>query len=226
MRLNKIRRERVGDVVFQMLRQSILDQTFAPGSRLQLDDLATKLDVSATPIKDAINRLAAEGLVEVKPRSGTFVSQISIEELAESLEMRCAIEYFAARAVVQRASAEDIRDLGLLVKDLDRPIETNEERLLHEQKNRQLHERVVALAGNRKMLDYYCSLHTHITMARVHYTTEAWKSRLEQERQEHHEILRCMERRDAPALAEALRDHIQGAASALIEDVRRNRAHE
>jgi DNA-binding GntR family transcriptional regulator len=225
MRLNKIRRERIGDTVFQMLRQSILDQTFAPGSRLQLDELAAKLDVSVTPIKDAINRLAAEGLVEVKPRSGTFVSQISVEELAESLEMRCAIEYFAARAVVQRATADDLRELGLLVEDLDRPIETNEERVVHEQKNRELHERVVSLAGNRKMLEYYRSLNTHISMARVHYTSEAWKSRLEQERREHHEILRCIERRDANALADTLRDHIQGAANALIQDIRRNRAN-
>jgi GntR family transcriptional regulator, rspAB operon transcriptional repressor len=225
MRLNKIRRERIGDTVFQMLRQSILDQTFAPGSRLQLDELAAKLDVSVTPIKDAINRLAAEGLVEVKPRSGTFVSQISVEELAESLEMRCAIEYFAARAVVQRATADDLRELGLLVEDLDRPIETSEERVLHEQKNRELHERVVSLAGNRKMLEYYRSLNTHISMARVHYTSEAWKSRLEQERREHHEILRCIERRDANALADTLRDHIQGAANALIQDIRRNRAN-
>jgi DNA-binding GntR family transcriptional regulator len=225
MRLNKIRRERVGDVVYQMLRQSILDQTFSPGDRLQLDELAAKLDVSATPVKDAINRLAAEGLIEIRPRSGTYVSQISIEELAESLEIRCAIEYFAAGTVVQRATNEDIHSFVLLVKELDRPINTDEERVLHEQKNRELHERFVSLAGNRKMLDLYRSLNTHISMARVHYASQAWKSRLEQESQEHNEILRCLERRDGHALAESLRNHIQGAANALIEDIRRNRAH-
>lgn len=225
MKLNKIRKERVGDVVYEMLRQSILDQTFLPGSRLQLDELASKLDVSATPVKDAINRLAAEGLVEIRPRSGTFVSRVSIEELAESLEIRCAIEYFAARTMVQRATEEDVRLVRNLIEELSIPILTEHSRQVHEQKNRELHEHLVALSGNRKMLDLYRSLNTHISMARVHYASQAWKSRLEQEQAEHHEILRYLEQRDGAALAEALRRHIQGASQALVDDIRRNHAH-
>lgn len=225
MNLNKIRKERVGDVVYQMLRQSILDQTFQPGSRLQLDELAAKLDVSATPVKDAVNRLAAEGLVEIRPRSGTFVSRVSIEELAESLEIRCAIEYFSARTVVQRASEEDIRFVRTLVEELSRPTSSESARQIHEQKNRDLHEHLVTLSGNRKMLDLYRSLNSHISMARVHYASQAWKSRLEQEQTEHQEICRLLEERDGPALAEALRRHIQGASQALVDDIRRNHAH-
>ncbi len=141
------------------------------------------------------------------------------------MEIRCAIECFAARTVVQRASEEDIENIVGLIQDVSQPVSTDKARELHEQKNRELHELLVALSGNRKMLALYKSLNTHISMARVHYASHAWKSRLDQERQEHQEILLKLQQRDGPGLAESLRRHIQGATQALVDDIRRNHAN-
>jgi GntR family transcriptional regulator, rspAB operon transcriptional repressor len=223
MELSKIRKERVGDAVYLMLRQSILDQTFLPGQRLPLDLLASKLDVSATPIKDAVNRLASEGLIEIRARSGTFVSRISVDDLAETLEIRCALETHSALTAVQRANAHDISKLGALLEAMRAPVVTDEDRIHHEEQNREFHQRIVELSGNRKLIDLYNGLNAHITMARVHYASQAWRSRLEQEMREHEEILHHLEQRSGAALAEVLRAHITTAATALIEDIRRNR---
>jgi DNA-binding GntR family transcriptional regulator len=218
----KISRESVGDAVYQMLRQSILDQTFLPGQRLQLDQLAEKLDVSITPIKDAVNRLATEGLIEVRARSGTFVSSISVDDLAEALEIRCALESHSALTAAQRVSEKDIAELRTLLEAMRAPILTNEDRVHHEQQNREFHQRIVELSGNRRLIDLYNGLNTHITMARVHHASEAWRGRLDQEMREHEEILQHLTNRSGAALAEALRGHITSAATALIEDIRRN----
>jgi GntR family transcriptional regulator, rspAB operon transcriptional repressor len=222
LKLTKISKESVGDAVYQMLRQSILDQTFLPGQRLQLDELAEKLDVSATPIKDAVNRLASEGLIDVRARSGTFVSSISVDDLAEALEVRCALESHSALTAAQRATEKDIAKLTSLVEVMRAPILNNEDRVHHEQQNREFHQRIVELSGNRKLIDLYNGLNTHITMARVHHTSEAWRGRLDQEMREHEEILQHLKARSGVALAEVLRAHITAAATALIEDIRRN----
>ena len=84
--------------------------------------MAAKLDVSITPVKDAINRLVQEGLVSVRARSGTFVSQLSMEDVAETLEIRYALESFAANAAVQRATDEDIQELTEMVMQMAQPI--------------------------------------------------------------------------------------------------------
>jgi GntR family transcriptional regulator, rspAB operon transcriptional repressor len=222
MEFAKIRKERVGDTVYQMLRQSILDQTFLPGQRLQLDELAGKLDVSATPIKDAVNRLASEGLVEVRARSGTFVSRVSVDDVAETLEIRCALETHSALTAVQRVSDRDITTLSALLESMRAPVISDEDRVRHEQQNREFHQCIVELSGNRKLVELYNSLNTHITMARVHYASQAWRTRLDQEMREHEQILAHLEARSGLAMAEVLRAHITAAARALIEDIRRN----
>jgi DNA-binding GntR family transcriptional regulator len=223
LELVKVPKERIGDVVYQMLRQSILDGTFRPGERLRVRQLAAKLDVSATPVKDAINRLAQEGLVSVNARSGTFVSQLSVDDLAEVLEVRCALESLAANTAAVRATTEDIQDLREIVAKMDQPIENDHDRISHEDINLSFHRRLVELSGNHKLIDLYNSLNVYITMARIHYSSHAWRGRLEQEARAHHLILYALERRDGPALVKVLRSHIEGAAHALVDDIRRNR---
>ena len=75
-KISQVRIERASDSVFQILRESILTQVFRSGERLDIKDLTAKLGVSLTPVRDAINRLAAEGLIEIRPRSGTFVTDL------------------------------------------------------------------------------------------------------------------------------------------------------
>ena len=77
MELAKIQRERAVDAVYQALRQAIVSSLMKPGERLNVDELAQKLGVSLTPVRSAIQQLANEGLVEIRPRSGTFVARVT-----------------------------------------------------------------------------------------------------------------------------------------------------
>ncbi len=222
MRITKIPKQRVGDIVYQMIRQGILDQTFRPGDRLELEELAGKLDVSVTPVKDAINRLANEGLVEIRARIGTFVSRISLEDLAQTLEIRCALETHAAIRAAELASESDIRKLQDLCDEMSKSVQNSQERIQHEELNRRFHQTIVELSGNYRLIELYNGLNAHITMARVHYASEAWRDRLPQETFEHKRIVDCLKRRDGLATAQALREHIQSAAASLVNDMRRH----
>lgn len=220
--LTALKRERASDSVYQTLRECILARQFQPGERLHVKELAATFGVSPTPVKEAINRLALEGLVAINPRSGTYVTEISAEELAETFELRMALECLAAEKCVERMTEADLREIEKLVEGLNAPVRTRRDRKLHEERNHEFHNRIVALSGNRKLVETYRSLNAHIKIARVHCSREGWEGRLERERREHNEIFQALRKRNGERLVALLRKHIQRAAGSLIEDLERN----
>lgn len=211
---------RASDSVFQILREGILAQTFQPGERLNVHDLAARLGVSLTPVKDAINRLAAEGLIEVKPRSGTFVAAISPDDVIETFEIRAALECLAAERMLAKLTDADVERFRKLTADLEKTVTTEKQRTFHEAKNIEFHALIVELSGNRKLIEMYHSLHAHIQIARIHDTRREWTARMEQERKEHREIFSAIKARDAKRLVSTLNAHINRAARALVGDLK------
>lgn len=218
-KLTKVKLERASDAVFSILRESILDQTFLPGERLNVKMLAAKLEVSLTPVKDAINRLAIEGLIELRPRNGTFVTRLAPKDIAETLDIRRALEWLAAESAVHTATLQDLKQLRELVEAMEQPVSTDRERQTHERKNLEFHQYLIELAGNRKMLDIYKGLNAHVKIARVHYTHEGWQKRLQDETKEHRAILKALESKNARNLQKALNDHIQRASETLVREL-------
>lgn len=214
------RRERTSDSVYQILRDSILTQVFKPGERLNVPDLAKKLDVSITPVKEAITRLTAEGLIAVQPRSGTFVTELTPDYIAETFELRIALECFAAEKAMRKLTVEHIEQLREMVADLELPVVSEQDRSFHEAKNVEFHRYMVELCGNKRLLEMYNGLNAYINIARVHRSREGWESRVEQEKSEHQQMLRAIESRKPQQLVKALRKHIERAAASLIEDLK------
>ena len=221
-KISQVRIERASDSVFQILRESILTQVFRAGERLDIKDLTVKLGVSLTPVRDAINRLAAEGLIEIRPRSGTFVSDLSADEVADTFDVRMALECLAAEKMISRISTQHIEVFRELIADLEKPVTSERERIFHERKNVELHSLIVELSGNRKLIDLYRGLNAHIKIARIHYSREGWTQRIEQEKAEHRTILDAIEKRDLTSLVQALRQHIRHASVGLVEDIKKS----
>src|SRR3982750_4983955 len=111
MEFEKIQRERAVDSVYQAMRQAIVSCAIKPGERLNVEELAEKLGVSLTPVRGAIQQLATEGLVEIRPRSGTFVASLTVQDVDETFRIRCALECLAARDAIHQFSDRDGRHL-------------------------------------------------------------------------------------------------------------------
>ena len=225
-KLPLINRTRASDSVYQILRDSILTQVFKPEERLNVKDLADKLGVSYTPLKEAISRLVAEGLIEINPRSGTYVTGINERDLAETFEIRLALECLAAEKAIDRVTPEAMNKMKRLIADLEQPVSTDLERSAHNQNNVELHDLIIELSGNRKLVEFYHRLNAHIKIARIHYSRQDWEQRMEQEKKEHREIQQAFEARDRDRLVNALRTHIQRAADCLLADLRKNSSAE
>ena len=221
-RLPLLSRQRTSDSVYSALRTAILSRKFAPGQRLNVHELAAELGVSLTPVKDALTRLEAEALIQIRPRSGTFVTAISPDDVAEAFEIRCALECLAAEKALARATAEDVEQLRALTGQIEAAVKGEEdERLGHAARNVEFHRMIVTLSGSRRLLQMYEGLDAHIQIARIHLGDASWKTRLDSERNEHLAVVEALARRDAPALVGALRHHIMRAAESLVRDLRK-----
>jgi DNA-binding GntR family transcriptional regulator len=212
--------QRLTDAAYQALKNLILTKTFTPGQRLNVDELAEQLGMSRTPVKDALNALATEGLVEIVPRRGTFVAGLAPEEIAEVFELRRALELLAAELLVARVTGEDLRRLRRHLADLDAATAGGDvdEHMRH---NLAFHRLFVDLAGNKKLIELYEGLNVHIQIARVHARAGDWQRRRAQEQAEHRAIIEALEAKDAPRLVAAVNAHIRRAKESLAQDLQK-----
>jgi DNA-binding GntR family transcriptional regulator len=109
----------IGDMVYEVLRESILSGAFTPGERLRQEALATAIGVSRLPVRAALVRLDAEGLVEFHPRRGAVVQTLSHEEITEIYELRDLLETYALRKSMARMTADRVALLRELADRLD-----------------------------------------------------------------------------------------------------------
>ena len=116
------------DTVHEALRLAILTSALRPGERLNPGELATQMGVSLMPVRHAIQLLAAEGLVEVRPRSGTFVASVSAREVRETFEIRRALECVAVEKAMACLTAPDLAELRRLRDAMNKPPRTETDR--------------------------------------------------------------------------------------------------
>ena len=99
------------ELVFEKLREAIVDGTLPSGERLMEVQLAEDLGVSRTPVREAIRRLEMEGFVVMTPRKGAYVSGFSLKDITDVFEIREALEALAASLAAERISEEQVADL-------------------------------------------------------------------------------------------------------------------
>jgi GntR family transcriptional regulator, rspAB operon transcriptional repressor len=218
--LSPITRERANDAVHSAMRQAILSSVLRPGQRLNIPELADQLNVSLTPVRNAVQLLAAEGLIEVRPRSGTYVASVTVEDVLETFQIRRALECLGAELACQSMNPKEFETLRALLAAMRKPIRNDEERAQHERDNATFHLSILTAARNARLMDFYNRLNAHIQIARIHAADSDWKSRLKDERMEHEEIVDAIDARDPARAAEAVRAHLDRACASLVQAIR------
>lgn len=111
--------QRIQDLVFTTLRDEILSGKLQPDEKLNTSQLAKRLGVSRTPIREALNRLVSVGLVQTIPHRGIYVRNLSIQEIIELYYIRAALEGIAARLAVRNVTEDDIKSLNKYCDDME-----------------------------------------------------------------------------------------------------------
>jgi DNA-binding GntR family transcriptional regulator len=212
--------------LYDRLRAAILSLQLAPGERLTERGLEAGFAASRTPVRAALGRLHAEGLVQRDGR-GWIVSPIDLAEIGALAELREAVETAALRLAVVRASDDDIAVVAALL-DAARPAanaNTDEEQGVRA--GGDFHLELTALSGNAAMADTVRGAMTRL--ARTRWLEVRTPAAREQAWQEHRAVLAALEARDADTAAQLLTEHIRGTNQrlliALTADSRRLRGH-
>ncbi len=213
--------QRMSDFVYGEVLRAILDHGYRPGERLSIPDIARSLDVSQMPVRQAIDRLSEEGLVDIRPRSGTFVTQADEREVAETFDIRRALDRLAAETAVLNVCAQDLEELEGLVRHMDRCATRGTAGMAsHDRANWEFHLLIVRLSANEKLYEMYQQLNAHLQIASIHVSSRDWASRVPIAQAEHRAMVEALRERSARDLAAALAAHVDRAKLALIGDIR------
>jgi DNA-binding GntR family transcriptional regulator len=123
--LTPARRIRLAEDVAEKVRTAILHGQFSPGQHLREDELATRLEVSRGPVREAFAILEREGLVDVAPHRGATVVQLTLDDLAEVYSLRTGLEVVATQLAVRRGTAEDFAQAEAVLAEFARALEGN-----------------------------------------------------------------------------------------------------
>lgn len=190
------------------IREMILEDELPPGTPVRERQLAERLGVSRTPIREALKLLAAEGLVELEPRRGAMVAAPSAAEIRELLELLGGIEAFAARLACERAEPAELRELRALHHEMVAAW-LRGDRLGYFHRNQAIHRSIVELARNRALAECHRTINARVYRAR--YICNLRTRRWEQAIREHEQILDALERRDAATVTALLTSHVLAA---------------
>ena len=206
----------LADHVQAELRQAIIDAgIYDEGTDLRLDErrLAEQLEISRTPVREALSRLAQEGLVEIRPRKGVFILRKTREQILEMITVWAALESMAARLATDRASDDTITSLRELAAEFDAK---NARSHIDEYSdaNIRFHQRILELSACAMLKNIADGLFVHVRAVRSRAMRES--DRVTRSVVDHGQIIEAIEARDADLAAKLVREHTMG----LYEHVR------
>ena len=198
--------------IVERLREDILAGRLAPGARLIECDLTARFGVSRGPVREALRRLAAEGLIEHWPNRGALVRRLSVRAIRELFQIRIEMEALAARLAASREDDE----ARVRFTDAIRPILSDAPRRAprYLAENAAFHDALMTLSGNLHLRELATRLHLPLIMAQVGdiLTPEMLRESV----REHRAIAKAVLARDPEAAAAHMRAHLERAAAAAL----------
>ncbi len=205
------------DVVFNALRRAILRGELKPGERLMEIQLANKLGVSRTPIREAIRKLELEGLVLMVPRKGAEVAEITEKNLRDVLEVRCALEELAVQLACDRIDPERMQQLLDAAAHFRDILGTADITELGEA-DEAFHDVIFQATDNRRLIQLLNNLREQMYRYRIEYLKK--KECYPQLLEEHAAIIQAIREHDKAKATEITVQHINNQVDTVVDTLR------
>ena len=207
------------EVIFNTLREAIIAGELKPGERLMEVHLADKMGVSRTPVREAIRKLELEGLVEMLPRKGAHVADLSIKDIMDVLEVRSTLDGLASSLSATRITDDEIKELKHILAQFVNYVEKDNMQGLIK-KDVEFHDIIYRSSRNDKLIQISSNLREHVQRYRVIYIKDYSSSR--ELIREHAEICDAISRRDPEAAMNSAHRHIKNQEETIIKAIKRN----
>lgn len=200
----------VSDSVYLWIKNAIIQGDFKPGERIAQESLTKKLGVSRTPVRDAMKRLEAEGLLISKPHCGAIVFQLTRENLNEIYDVRILMEQYCAARTCIKASPEDIEKVESISLHMLNYSNTSKEFM---QLDRQFHMLLCSPSGCTNTIEILEGLWNKCdSFKSIYYSLEG---RANDTLAEHARIVQCLKKRDIAGTKEAISDHLKDVVDSV-----------
>lgn len=212
---NKFDNRNLYERVYLYIRDKIINNDLKPGSRIDYDVFINELGVSRTPLRDALNKLDQEGLIEIRPRAGTFVSTPKSKDIEEIYDLRKALEREAIGLASAFIPTEVIDELLEEVFQADTAIkEGNLSPFFHSDRN--LHQTIIRYSGNKRLIEIMDRLEAQLKWFGVIMTINY--ERPKQASEMHKEILNALKASNIDEAKLLMENHIEEIKSSILQD--------
>lgn len=207
----------LSEVIFDTLREAIIAGELRPGERLMEVQLAEKMGVSRTPVREAIRKLELEDLVNMVPRKGAHVAALSVKDVVDALEVRAVLDGLATSLAASRITPDELKELRHVQEQFVNYIEKGNINGSIK-KDIELHDIIYRSSGNEKLIQITGGLREQVYRFRVVYLKDLNSST--NVIREHSEILEAISRKDTEAALKAAQRHIKNQEMTIIEAVK------
>lgn len=200
--------------VAERLRQRIFAHELTPGTWIDEQKLAEQYGISRTPLREALKVLASEGLVELRPRRGCYVTEISRQDMDDIFPLMAMLEGRCAAEAVNRATPSDMVALKEIHERLESAARDGRIDAFFEA-NQEFHRKIQELSGNRWLLSVIQDLRKVLKLSRLH--SLSLEGRLQQSLDEHRLIMAALEAGNAANAEKLMHDHLLSGREALAK---------
>ncbi len=203
--------------VLHQLRQRIVEGVLVPGAKLNERELSEQLQVSRTPLREALRMLAAEGLVELLPNRGAVVAQMSTQDVSDSFEVIAGLEAQAGELAAARITPAALAEIRALHYEMLAAY-TRRDLPTYYRLNACIHSHINLAAGNRVLTQTWATLNARLQALRFrsNFDEAKWQRAVA----EHEHMVELLAARDGPALGALMRRHLLNKRDAVIELMR------
>ena len=201
----EIRRLTLHEEIVDRLREMIFQGDLMVGNRVPERDLCLKFSISRTPLREALKVLANEGLITLQPNRGAWVTRLTAGDVDELFPIMGSLEALSGELACQNATDADIAEIKALHYEMAMYY-TRGDRPNYFRVNRSIHEKIMEIAANPSLLQFYRSLSERIRRAR--YLANISANRWDASMKEHELILAALEGRNGVLLADLLKTHL------------------
>lgn len=205
------------DGLLSRMRDLVLGGDYPPSTALSEVKLADLFQVSRTPVREALKQLQVEGLVEIRPKVGTFVREISRREIVEMFELKEVLEGMAARLLARRGPCDALSRLEHNVQQSEQAAQAADLEA-YPPLVQEFHDTVVQGADNFKLQAHYQTLMNQLAYHQLVRATIAHPGRLKSSVGEHRNVLELIQEKDGIAAELAMRGHVVSAARVALSE--------
>lgn len=199
--------------VYSQLREMILTGNLATGAQIEERRLAEEMQVSRTPLREAIGQLVTEGIIEYRPYRGNSVRRFNAKQVRDLFHVRKALEALAMRLAIPKLSQEHIEHIRTILDDAQAALDRGDISSYNES-DRRFHNTILEITGNETLIESLSRLSAQIQMVRSMANTDPGVA--QRTAKERPLILAALEARDADRAASLMEDHIEGVCASVL----------